>query len=214
MRYKEGRFQIDPDRSWVPVAGCSHSGLAASVAPRTGRQAEMGHFWTDFLKKLVDAGTPTLIPHPEMLRFVPHPNLRADRSDRGEAGSDDLCRTSLCNPVGIDPPTLWCSLTYYTRKRTSPISFFINWLLLHGYTEPWVERALAILRQSISPLPTEPNDLDWKSGLSPKKDRLVEDLSAFANYPDGGFMVFGIDNSTSQVVGVSDGKPQRLLSAN
>ena len=77
--------------------------------------------------------------------------------------------------------------------------------------KPWVERALTILRQSISPLPIEPNDLDWKSGLSPNKERLVEHLSAFANYPDGGFMVFGIDNSTSQVVGVSQEAAETIV---
>ena len=39
---------------------------------------------------------------------------------------------------------------------------------------------MVLLAECLSPLPTEPNELDWKSGLSPNKDRLVEHLSAFA----------------------------------
>jgi hypothetical protein len=32
-------------------------------------------------------------------------------------------------------------------------------------SKPWLARAVAILRQSLSPVATEPNELDWKSGL-------------------------------------------------
>lgn len=69
-------------------------------------------------------------------------------------------------------------------------------------SKPWIARGLAILGRSLSPVATEPNELDWKSGLSPKKERLVEHLSAFANHSGGGFIVFGIDNSTGTVRGV------------
>lgn len=78
-------------------------------------------------------------------------------------------------------------------------------------SKPWVERALAILGQSLSPVPTELNELDWKSALSPNKDRLIEHLSAFANYPGGGFMVFSIDNSTRQVIGATEEDAERIV---
>lgn len=78
--------------------------------------------------------------------------------------------------------------------------------------KPWIERSLAILDRSLAPVPTEPNELDWKSGLSPNKERLVEHLSAFANYADGGFMVFGVDNSTRQVLGVTQEDVERIVS--
>jgi len=67
----------------------------------------------------------------------------------------------------------------------------------------WLARAVAILRQNLSPVATEPNELDWKSGMSSIKKRLVEHLSAFANHSGGGFMAFGIDNSTGTVVGAT-----------
>lgn len=71
-----------------------------------------------------------------------------------------------------------------------------------GTPKPWIQRASALLEQSLAPLPTEPNELDWKSGLSPNRDRLVEHLSAFANHPGGGYMVFGIDDGTGEATGV------------
>jgi predicted HTH transcriptional regulator len=58
----------------------------------------------------------------------------------------------------------------------------------------WKERAEKVLKDSLFPVPTELNELDWKVGLSPKTDRLAEHISAFANQRDGGFMVFGIDD--------------------
>ena len=44
--------------------------------------------------------------------------------------------------------------------------------------------------------------LDWKQSLSPKKDRLTQHLSAFANYPNGGIIVFGVDDQTATLKGV------------
>lgn len=70
-------------------------------------------------------------------------------------------------------------------------------------SKPWLARAVTLLRENLSPLATEPNELDWKSGLSPNKERLAEHLSAFANHSGGGFMAFGIDNSTSTLIGVT-----------
>jgi predicted HTH transcriptional regulator len=58
----------------------------------------------------------------------------------------------------------------------------------------WKERAEKVLNDSLFPVPSELNELDWKIGLSPKTDRIAEHISAFANQRDGGFIVFGIGN--------------------
>lgn len=58
----------------------------------------------------------------------------------------------------------------------------------------WKERAIAILKDSLYPVPTELNELDWKSGLSEKTDRLAQHISAFANLKGGGILVFGVHN--------------------
>ena len=70
---------------------------------------------------------------------------------------------------------------------------------------------MAFLRQSLSPVATEPNELDWKNGLSPDKERLVEHLSAFANYSGGGFIVFGIDNATRTALGVTQESVETIV---
>ncbi|MBM4344534.1 MAG: putative DNA binding domain-containing protein [Deltaproteobacteria bacterium] len=70
-------------------------------------------------------------------------------------------------------------------------------------SKPWVARALQVLEDSVRQLHSEPNELDWKSAVSPNKERLVEHLSAFGNLPGGGFIVLGIDNATRQPRGVS-----------
>ena len=51
------------------------------------------------------------------------------------------------------------------------------------------------LEQSLSPVPHEVNELDWKASLSDHKDRLAEHLMAFANHPKGGGFVFGLTHS-------------------
>jgi ATP-dependent DNA helicase RecG len=65
----------------------------------------------------------------------------------------------------------------------------------------WITTVLLCLEQSLSPVPHEVNELDWKASLSEHKDRLAEHLIAFANYPNGGSLVFGVTNS-GHVVGV------------
>lgn len=67
--------------------------------------------------------------------------------------------------------------------------------------KPWMERAREALQSSLAPTPHELNELDWKLGLSPNKDRLAEHLSAFANAPGGGFMVYGI-TASGEVAGL------------
>jgi predicted HTH transcriptional regulator len=43
----------------------------------------------------------------------------------------------------------------------------------------------------------ELNEIDWKVALSDDKKRLAEHLCAFANYPGGGYLVFGITQDAS-----------------
>ncbi|MEK8027369.1 ATP-binding protein [Pseudaquabacterium rugosum] len=61
-------------------------------------------------------------------------------------------------------------------------------------TKIWVTEALEILADSLTPVPHELNELDWKAALSDHRDRLTEHLIAFANQPNGGYLVFGLDD--------------------
>lgn len=61
----------------------------------------------------------------------------------------------------------------------------------------WKEQAIRILNDSMHPVPTELNEIDWKSGLSPKTDRIAQHICAFANLQGGGMLVFGINDSGS-----------------
>jgi ATP-dependent DNA helicase RecG len=63
----------------------------------------------------------------------------------------------------------------------------------------WTHKALELLRASLVPPKHELNELDWKAALSPDKKRLTEHLSALANQPGGGFLVFGIDSSGAPI---------------
>lgn len=58
----------------------------------------------------------------------------------------------------------------------------------------WKENAIRVLRDSLYPIPSELNELDWKSGLSDKSDRLAQHISAFANMKGGGVLVYGVNN--------------------
>mgnify|MGYP001307808510 CR=1 FL=1 len=58
----------------------------------------------------------------------------------------------------------------------------------------WVDTAIQLLARSLHPVPQELNELDWKSGLSDKSERLAQHIAAFANYPGGGYLAFGIGN--------------------
>lgn len=59
----------------------------------------------------------------------------------------------------------------------------------------WMTKALELLRASLEPPKHELNELDWKAALSPDKKRLAEHLSALANQPGGGYLVFGVDSA-------------------
>lgn len=45
----------------------------------------------------------------------------------------------------------------------------------------WKEEALDALHRSLTPIPQELNEIDWKGGLSDKTDRLAQHVCAFAN---------------------------------
>ena len=70
---------------------------------------------------------------------------------------------------------------------------------------------MALLGESLKPVPTELNALDWKLELSPNNDRLVEHLCALANLAGGGFLVFGIESTTAQPVGLPPDAIQAIL---
>jgi len=59
----------------------------------------------------------------------------------------------------------------------------------------WIDTAIQLLKKSLHPIPSELNELDWKSNLSDKSERLAQHVSAFANHPNGGYLAFGINNN-------------------
>ncbi len=61
----------------------------------------------------------------------------------------------------------------------------------------WKDNAINILKESLYPIPSELNELDWKSGLSCKTERLAQHVSAFANNKGGGILVFGVNDDGS-----------------
>lgn len=61
----------------------------------------------------------------------------------------------------------------------------------------WHHRALAALERSLTPVPSERNELDWKSALSENTEKLAQHLSAFSNLDGGGYLAFGIANDGS-----------------
>lgn len=61
----------------------------------------------------------------------------------------------------------------------------------------WEARALNLLERTLDPIPAEINELDWKSNLSDKSERLAQHLSAFSNLSEGGFLVFGVKDDGS-----------------
>lgn len=63
----------------------------------------------------------------------------------------------------------------------------------------WEDRATDLLRKSLGPVPQELNEIDWKVNISERGDRVARHFSAFANYSEGGFLVFGVDNEGSKI---------------
>ncbi|MBS0359255.1 MAG: putative DNA binding domain-containing protein [Proteobacteria bacterium] len=76
----------------------------------------------------------------------------------------------------------------------------------------WVDLALQFLEKSLSPLPHELNELDWKTDISSKSTpNLAKHISAFANTIHGGYLVFGIDDH-GQINGVNQKKIKDIIS--
>lgn len=66
----------------------------------------------------------------------------------------------------------------------------------------WIPKAIMWLDKSLGAVPTELNEIDWKETLSPNNDKLCKHISAFANLPGGGYLAFGIDNHSGEVLGI------------
>lgn len=75
----------------------------------------------------------------------------------------------------------------------------------------WIQIALKILEDTLNPVPQEINELDWKSDISENNSRLSHHLSAFANHPGGGYLVFGIDDKTGTVTGIDKSKIDNII---
>ena len=75
----------------------------------------------------------------------------------------------------------------------------------------WITAAVAMLDTSLGPVSHELNELDWKQNLSPKKDRLAQHLSAFANHPNGGVLVFGVDDQTASPIGIQQDEAAAIV---
>lgn len=71
-------------------------------------------------------------------------------------------------------------------------------------------RLKELLHRSLNPVPVELNELDWKSALSEKTERLAQHLSAFANQQQGGFLVFGILDS-GEPFGITQTEGEEIL---
>lgn len=63
----------------------------------------------------------------------------------------------------------------------------------------WEERGIELLKRSLEPLPQELNEIDWKVNISEDGERVARHLSAFSNYSEGGFMVFGVSDQGKPV---------------
>jgi len=74
----------------------------------------------------------------------------------------------------------------------------------------WKEKAIKTLRDSLYPVRTELNELDWKSGLSPNTERMSQHLSAFANLRGGGILAFGV-NSDGSLFSVSKDESDKIV---
>ncbi len=71
--------------------------------------------------------------------------------------------------------------------------------------------AQKMLNKSLSPVPHELNDLDWKVNISSNKKRLANHISAFANYAGGGILAYGIDDKTGNVIGVDKAAADEIV---
>jgi predicted HTH transcriptional regulator len=75
----------------------------------------------------------------------------------------------------------------------------------------WISKAIEYLDHSLHPVPQEVNEIDWKEQLSPDNKKLCRHLSAFANHPGGGFLVFGVEDTTGSLVGVTKEQAEMVM---
>lgn len=75
----------------------------------------------------------------------------------------------------------------------------------------WITRAMALLDHSLDRVPIELNELDWKENISANVVKLTQHLSAFANNPGGGFIVFGINDKTCQLTGIMREQANKIV---
>lgn len=61
----------------------------------------------------------------------------------------------------------------------------------------WTDTAIALLQNSLYPVAQELNEIDWKSGISNKTDRLAHHICAFANQENGGYLAYGLNDDGS-----------------
>ena len=61
----------------------------------------------------------------------------------------------------------------------------------------WKDKAIKILKESMTPIPHELSELDWKSDLSTNTDRLAQHICAFCNHQGGGMFAYGINDDAT-----------------
>lgn len=75
----------------------------------------------------------------------------------------------------------------------------------------WIALAIAYLDKSLGKIPSELNEIDWKSSLSPNNDKLCRHIAAFANLPGGGFLAFGVDDKTGNLPGITKEEAHNIV---
>ena len=75
----------------------------------------------------------------------------------------------------------------------------------------WVLKAQELLAESLNPVPSELNELDWKEDLSSNSNKLNKHLTAFANKAGGGFMAYGIKNQEGEIAGVTSEQAENVI---
>lgn len=78
--------------------------------------------------------------------------------------------------------------------------------------KPWINKAKLLLEHSLGGnIPQELNELDWKESLSHNNDKIIRHLSAFANHPGGGYLVFGVDDKAGKPIGVDQNDVSKII---
>ncbi|TYR36911.1 ATP-binding protein [Sphingobacterium phlebotomi] len=75
----------------------------------------------------------------------------------------------------------------------------------------WVNKAITYLDKSLGKVALELNEIDWKASLSPKNDKLCQHISSFSNLPGGGFLVFGVNDKTGELIGIDRIKATEIV---